>query len=292
MESMEIKSTLGNNALNNWMATTPGIEDLPLYKLALPGTHNAGCDWQASYALIPGAHWVACQHKSFHQQLNNGARALDIRLVLTNKGDGIDKLRIQHNGFLSSRTLGDLVTDINRFLSENPDEFIVLDFHELKGGDQPFDFAWFNKLMMHFLRDRIIPAKNRYSSLRQLKDISRTQRVLMHADWHHDLDFEWFNDQIEHAWIGTQTPSASDLQKYITKVMEFPPSSYRPWSLSATSYSALGGPVDIHTHLDKWFDPANSDWLLKCNIVNVDFIEESQLVSFCRTANLIKARRL
>ncbi|CAI8905470.1 phospholipase [Pseudomonas serboccidentalis] len=292
MQNTALDNNLLNNALNNWMSTTPGIDNLSLHRLTLPGTHNAGCDWKASYALIPGAHWVACQHTSFYDQLNNGARALDIRLVFNSKGEGLGKLQIQHNGFLSSRTLGNLVTDVERFLKDNPDEFIVLDFHELKGGDQPFDFAWFNKMILHFLRDRLIPARNRYSSLGQLKEISPSQRVVVHADWHHDLDFEWFNDQIEHAWIGTQTPSASDLQKYIAEVMASPPSPYRPWSLSATSFALLGGPVDIHSALDNWFDPAKSDWLLKCNIVNVDFIEESRLVSFCRIANMIKSGHL
>jgi 1-phosphatidylinositol phosphodiesterase len=74
-------------------------------------------------------------------------------------------------------------------------------------------------------------------------------------------------------------------------VLASPAYFYRPWSLSATSYAALGGPVDIHTDLDHWFDPAKSDWLRRCNIVNVDFIEESKLVEFSRTANLLKARQ-
>lgn len=284
--------TLDNYTLKNWMAATPAIDNLSLNQLTLPGTHNAGCDWQASYALVPGAHYLACQHNSFYEQLNNGARALDIRMVYDSKGEGLGKMRMQHDGYLSSRVFGGLITDLQRFLLENPDEFIVLDFHELKDGDQPFDFVWFNKTMTHFLRDRIIPPRNRHLSLGRLKDISPSQRVLVHANWHRDLDLQWFNQEVEHYWIGTQTPSASDLQKYIEKVLAYPPPSYYPWSLSATSYSLWGGPVDIHSDLDKWFDPANSDWLLKCNIVNVDFIEESRLVSFCRTANLLKARQL
>ncbi|MFJ2709501.1 phosphatidylinositol-specific phospholipase C domain-containing protein [Pseudomonas sp. NPDC087346] len=260
-------------SLNNWMAGTPAIDKLSLYKLALPGTHNAGCDWQASYALIPGAHWVACQHKAFYEQLNSGSRALDLRLVYKNNGEGLAKFRIQHNGFLSSRTLGNLVSDIERFLTENPEEFIILDFHELKEESHPFDYVTFNNMLLKSLNNRVIPSSNRHLSLAQLKNISRSQRILIHAGWHRELDNVWFNDKVQHQWIGTQTPGASDIQKFIAEVMVSPPSSYQPWSLSATCYAALGGPVDIHTHLDRWFDPANSDWLLKCNIVNVDFIE-------------------
>jgi 1-phosphatidylinositol phosphodiesterase len=280
---------LNNYAPENWMESTPGIDNLTLHTLALPGTHNAGCDWQASYALIPGRHWVACQHKSFYDQLKNGARALDLRWTYNHRSEGVEKYRIQHNGFLSSRTLGHLQTDVIRFLSENPDEFIIFDFHEMKDGDQAFDFVWFNKVFLHLLANRIIPSNNSHLSLRQLKDISPTQRILVHATRHHELNREWFCDKIEHAWIGTQTPSANDVKAFIGEVLAAPPSSYRPWSLSATSYTALGGPVDIHADLDLWFDPDKSDWLRRCNIVNIDFIEESKLVRFCRTANLIKS---
>lgn len=283
---------LNKNALNNWMSSTPAIDSLALHELTLPGTHNAGCDWQASYALVPGRHWVACQHKPFYDQLNHGARALDLRLTYDHEGDGLAKYRIQHNGFLSSRTFGHLLADVERFLTENPDEFIVFDFHEMKDGAQPFDFAWFNKIFLKFLGDRIIPVDNRHLSLRQLKSISPKQRILVHAGRHLDLDSEWFCDKVEHAWIGTQTPSAKDIQTFIGKVLASPPSSRRPWSLSATSYAALGGPVDIHSDLDSWFDPAKSDWLRKCNIVNVDFIEETRLVEFCRAANLLKVGQL
>jgi hypothetical protein len=68
-----------NYALNNWMAATPALDTLSLCELTLPGSHNAGCDWKASYPIIPGAHWLACQNDSFYAQLHNGARALDVR---------------------------------------------------------------------------------------------------------------------------------------------------------------------------------------------------------------------
>ena len=37
-----------------WMADAPDIDNLSLFEMTLPGAHNAGCDWDASYALIPG----------------------------------------------------------------------------------------------------------------------------------------------------------------------------------------------------------------------------------------------
>jgi 1-phosphatidylinositol phosphodiesterase len=281
--------TLNNYALNNWMAATPTIDTLSLCELTLPGTHNAGCDRKASYPTIPGAHWLACQHDSFYAQLNNGARALDVRLDFVFDEPGLGKFRFQHNGYRSSRTLGDLITDVDRFLQENPDEFIVLDFHELKGGQQPFDYHFFNAMMLRFLGERMIPSNNLHLSLGQLKKLSKVQRVLVAAEGYWQLDRTWFCEKIEHKWSGIADTNAAELEKHIIDVLKNPPGTWAPWSLSATCYSIAGGPVDIKGHLTWWFDLAKRDWATKCNIINVDFIEESKIVSYCRTASLIKA---
>lgn len=281
--------TLDNYALNNWMAATPNLDTLSLCELTLPGTHNAGCDWQASYALVPGAHWLACQHDSFYAQLNNGSRALDVRLDFDFDAPGLGKFRFQHNGYRSSRTLGNLVADVNRFLKENPDEFIILDFHELNDGHQAFDFAYFNSMMIHLLGYRIIPTGNLHLSLGQLKQISALERILVATPWNNALDQNIFCEKIEHKWSGIADTNVAELEKHIIEVLKNPPGQWAPWSLSATSYSVTGGPVDIKGHLTWWFDLDKRDWATKCNIINVDFIEESKIVSYCRAASLIKA---
>ncbi|KNH44148.1 phospholipase [Pseudomonas lini] len=285
-------STLENYALNNWMTATPTIDTLSLCELTLPGTHNAGCDWKASYPIIPGAHWLACQHDSFYAQLNNGARALDVRLDFDFEATAFGKFRFQHNGYRSSRNLQILIADINLFLRDNPDEFVILDFHELKNGKQPFDYSLFNTLFLGYLGNRIIPAGNMHLPLGDLKKISRDQRVLVAAPWDMALDRTWFCSKIEHKWSGIGDTNVDELEKHIIEVLKSPPGKWAPWSLSATSYGALGGPVDIHAQLDSWFDPAKSDWAEKCNIINVDFFEETKIVSYCRTVNLKKASNL
>ncbi|UVM47774.1 MULTISPECIES: phospholipase [unclassified Pseudomonas] len=273
---------------HNWMTVTPAIDNLSLLELTLPGTHNAGSDWKASYPLLsPPRHWLACQHDSFNAQLRHGSRALDVRLIWEPKAVGLGKFRVHHNGHRNSRTLGELITDIKAFLGQNPDEFIIVDFHELQGDS--FDFAYFNATILQLLGDQIIPAQNRHLSLGQLKEISAKQRVLVAAPPDSALDRRVFLERIRHKWIGNTIVGSADLQQYIVEVLKYPPGTWAPWSLSATSYSVLGGPVDIHTELDKWFDPQNSDWAIKCNIINVDFIEESKIVSCCRTVNLKKA---
>lgn len=277
-----------NFSPNNWMAVTPQIDSLSLLELTLPGTHNAGSDWQASYPFFgPPRHWLACQHDSFYAQLHNGARALDIRLSWDPKGVGLGKFRAQHNGFLNSRTLGDLLTDTRNFLDRNPDEFILIDFHQLEG--EGFNLVYFHDMVIHLLGDRIIPAHNQHLSLGQLKRISTQQRVLVAAPLPREVNRSVFLEQVMHKWSGNGITHSDELQHYISEVMKSPPGTWRPWSLSATSYSALGGPVDIHRELDRWFDPQTSDWAINCNIINVDFIEESRIVAYCRAVNLKKA---
>jgi len=276
-----------NYALNNWMSATPAIDGLTLGQLTLPGAHNSGSDWKASWPLIPGAHWLACQHDSFHAQLNQGARALDIRLTYDAGAEGLGKFRMHHNGYRNDRSLGHLVTDVNNFVSENPNEFIILDFHKLEG--DPFDFVYFNNMVIHFLGHRIIPPQNLSMSLAQLKKISPLQRILVAAPYNRALNRTVFCEEIEHKWSGSGVTDTAQLEQHIIGVMKAPPKTLSPWSLSATSYSALGGPVDIHKELDSWFDPNNSDWATKCSIINADFFNESQIVSYCRRVNLTKA---
>ena len=134
----------------------------------------------------------------------------------------------------------------------------------------------------------MIPSSNAFLTLGQLKQVSYAQRVLVATERHPDMDSSWFCQKIEHKWSGIATTSISELTTHITQVMKYPPRGL-PWSLSATSYSALGGPVNIRQQLDDWFDPAGRDWVLKSSIINADFFETSKLAQHCRTANMIKA---
>jgi len=274
--------------LNRWMSATPVIDNLSFADLVLPGAHNAGVDKKASYAAPGVSHWAACQSNSFYYQLTQGARALDLRLEYEVSQKGVATFWFHHNGFRSSRSLENLVTGVIRFLQENPDEFILLDFHELTSDKQPFDFKELNRFLLTHLGDRMIPCSNAFLTLGELKQTSSAQRVLVATERHPDIDSSWFCRQIEHKWSGIATTSISELTTHITRVMKYPPSGW-PWSLSATSYSALGGPVNIRQQLDDWFDPTGRDWTLKSSIINADFFETSKLVQHCWTANVIKA---
>ena len=271
-----------------WMKATPDIDTLTLGEMTLPGTHNAGCDKEASYALAPPRKYLICQDVPFFSQLSRGSRALDVRLFYDADAVGLAKFRFHHDNHLSSRTLGDLVSDIKDFLVKSNNEFIVLAFHKLNDGKEAFDFKYFNAMMREHLREQMIPTANRHLSLAKLKQISPLQRVLVAAPRHRDLDYNWFCEKIEHKWIGETFVNPGELNRYIAEVMKKPPVQGEFWSLSATCYDAFG-PEEIRDHLDSWFDTEKSDWATKCNIINFDFISHSKIVSYCRVANLIKA---
>lgn len=287
--------------LYEWMNAAPEIDTLSLNELTLPGTHNAGCDLEADYSNVFTRNWFACQDVSFYSQLNRGARALDVRLVYNPHANGLEKFRFVHDKTWSSRTLADLIRDIKAFLERSFNEFIILDFHKIEHGAEPFDFKYFNEVMKVQLGEHIIPTGNRHLTLGQLKDVSRLQRVLVTGPANRHLDRTVFGAQITHQWAGSDflkvvgdtleqiaQPQHTRLQAFIARVLAEPPEKSAPWSLSAAIYDA-GGPVRMLDQLDTWFDPDNSDWAEKCSIINFDFIKNSKLVYFCYQANIKKA---
>lgn len=273
---------------HQWMADSPLLDKLSLFEMTLPGAHNAGCDWEASYALIPGKNWLACQDVSFYSQLNRGARALDLRLIYNSEANHLGRFRFHHNGYTSSRTLEDLVRDLKGFQERSRNEFIVLDFHELSSVNDPFNHAQFKSALLEQLGERIIPSENLHLTLGQLKAINPLQRIMVAAPMTWETQESRFESPIQHKWIGQTQVNTTDLHGYIKGVLSNPVSTRRPWSLSATSFT-LGGPQRILDSLDEWFDPGKTDWARKCNIINFDFIKNSNIVRFCQMANLQKA---
>lgn len=278
--------------LNNWMSLSPAIDVFNLAELTLPGAHNAGVDKKATYRLPGVSHWAACQTNSFYYQLTRGARALDLRLEYDIASNGVGTFWFHHNGYRSSRSLENLITNVIRFLQENPDEFILLDFHGLEPGGRSFDHQEFNRMLVTHLGERMIPVANARLTLAQLKQRNRLQRVMVAAPFDAAFDRSLFHDYISHQWRGIGATSADELKEYLTYVMASPPARYRPWSLSATSYHGLLGPVNISHYLNEWFDPNASPWATHCSIINADFFETSDLVVNCWLANMIKAGAL
>ncbi|APC19000.1 phospholipase [Pseudomonas frederiksbergensis] len=274
-----------------WMSETRYMDRLSIGEIVWPGAHNSGVDRDASYPLHIAAisNWVVCQDGPFIQQLNEGVRALDLRFHADEHWMGIKKFHTFH-GPATGRSLSELIKSLKYFLNENPDEFIILDLHELKtlNGDA-FDYKTFNTVIMNELGLRLIPEKNKSLTLGELKKLSRQQRIVLAAAWHPDFNSPLYWGGISHQWSGTDITPPNELKQHIARTLKSPPSGAMPWSLSATSYELLVGVKRITTELNEWFGPT-SGWAPKCSIINVDFFGDSSLIDYCWESNMIKGR--
>ncbi|CAL1542477.1 unnamed protein product [Lymnaea stagnalis] len=134
-----------------WMTSlgsySPTLLDLPLTKLAIPGSHNSGTfNLDASGGLSPGTsadvinlvnnptvgplakgvvhRWSVCQSLDFIKQLNAGVRYFDLRVATK---DASEDLYFVHQLFGLKVT--ELTESIVKFLQEHPHEVIFLDFN-------------------------------------------------------------------------------------------------------------------------------------------------------------------
>lgn len=98
---------------NNWAT----LSNRKLNELSIPGTHDTG-----TWTVTGNAQ---CQVMDVRTQLNAGIRFLDIRLELLS-GLGTDKLEIYHGLSPMGVYFSDVLAACQDFLSENPNEAIIM----------------------------------------------------------------------------------------------------------------------------------------------------------------------
>ncbi|MCI1245164.1 MAG: phosphatidylinositol-specific phospholipase C [Bacilli bacterium] len=101
----------------DWMAALPS--DRPLSSLSLPGTHDSG----ATHSLFDSA--GKCQDASIREQLDYGARFLDIRL----KGVD-DSLSLYHGPIDQRLSFASVLSSCYAFLNAHSSETIVMSVKE------------------------------------------------------------------------------------------------------------------------------------------------------------------
>ncbi|SEM46785.1 1-phosphatidylinositol phosphodiesterase [Pseudomonas sp. ok272] len=271
-----------------WMSATSSIDKLTLTELVWPGAHNAGIDFDVPFSpsIRLLANWFVCQNRPFIQQLNEGVRALDLRFHCDEHWLGIKKFHTFHGAKLfNGRSLSELIKSLTFFLDNNPDEFIILDIHELRGlDDKRFDYKGFHDVIMSELGERLIPERNSHFTLGELKKFSPRQRIVLAIEGHPDLYSATYWRKIKHAWSGKDIISPNELKQHIQDTLSYPSQKNVLWSLSATCYGELAGVKRITQELNEWFGPTSA-WAPKCSIINADFITDTDLVDYCRQVN-------
>ncbi|MCU1759884.1 phospholipase [Pseudomonas sp. 14P_8.1_Bac3] len=268
------------------MSNVLDIDTLKLTDIVWPGTHNAGMDKKAPNHEVVFGTWTTCQNDSFAWQLANGARAFDLRLGYKQARDQAI-FYFHHSGFQSHRVLDDLIEAVLAFLDRNPDEFIVLDFHQL-GDDKPFNAIMLGEILLRRLGERAIPYTDVFKTVGELKQASPLRRIVMAAPSVPGMNGVYFWPRITHKWTGTRFTDTEALQRHITATLKEISSATFLWSLSATSYTFLSGPQHLKVQINDWFN-TTGDWVTRCSIINTDFFDESEIVRYCWSATSMKA---
>lgn len=102
---------------NDWMSKLD--PNKKLRDVVIPGTHNSASSTISKWSLFSGV--AACQNLTVRQQLNAGARYLDVR-VCGHKND-----IVTCHGIVKGGKLAGIVEEVNEFLCDNPKEFVTVE---------------------------------------------------------------------------------------------------------------------------------------------------------------------
>lgn len=278
-------------SLNNrgWMqAIYNDIKHLKLHELTLPSSHNAGMD-RASLGPI-GGNWAVTQDYTFRHQLNFGARVLDLRIadysdievggpsrLPTNKFK--EDIRLEH--VLPGRKLSDCVSAVRTFAETNRGEIIILDVHSYSPGRNLRNALGRCKAQLNKLSHLLLPSTASNMTLEQIRQNYPGRNVII--CW--TQGGYWTS--IKHQWIGKNLASPNELIQYIKRARHQRPQRVLS-SLSATAYSAMGGPMRLKKGDAVWTEVFRPGQPL-FNIINVDFIQDTGVIQSCIQLN--KARK-
>ena len=106
--------------LKTWMLE---FQDKNLFDLILPGTHNS-TSYDLTYSSFIIGNRISCQRNQILKQLEDGIRAIDLRIIaVKNEDDEIEFWTGHGNRFLPMQPV---IDTIFQFLQDNPSEFIFL----------------------------------------------------------------------------------------------------------------------------------------------------------------------
>ncbi|HEX8869114.1 MAG TPA: hypothetical protein VF821_25870, partial [Lentzea sp.] len=169
--------------VSDWMGTLPGIADIPLTELPVPGTHDSATStlsgdspWSQAgrgdigdiVDVIPrsvAASWSKAQPTGVGQQLRDGIRYLDLRL--TREPDGF--VYLEHG--LRGPRLDQVLAEIGEFVRSHPREVVLVGLNRYTAFDD-HGYAQVRDGVVREFGGRIAPPDAR-ATLRQLWDLGR-----------------------------------------------------------------------------------------------------------------------
>lgn len=257
---------------NNWMELfAPCIQNLHLNELTLPGTHDASTYCADSISQS----WVQTQYQNINQQLNQGIRSLDLRLML-GSGSGDDQFVMCHGSFALPLKLVDVLNQVTQFLASNPQEIVILDLHDFEGNWTTQNYQDLSNVIIKTIgQDQLIPP---LGISQTLKDIWQTSgRVVVGSlefdssvsNWLQQNTPFWSNS-IKQYWCGSSVTDWSSVQSYLQQQIDSisQPNNFL-WSLMAQyNYKVGGVPANVPKELSSFFAGLNG---IKSNIIATDW---------------------
>jgi hypothetical protein len=167
---------IGSSKNNDWMSKLDASKKLR--DVVIPGTHNSASSTISKWSLFSGV--AKCQNMTVYQQLNQGARYLDMRVC--GREDDI----VTCHGIVKGVKLSDVVDEVKAFLCDNQNEFVIVEIKD----ESPMTSSQ-KHLILHLIRSTFGESMISYADLQtwfQLKhvtmnDIRRRQKnvlVLIH----------------------------------------------------------------------------------------------------------------
>ncbi|MFJ7314491.1 hypothetical protein ACIQVE_17375 [Pseudomonas sp. NPDC098747] len=254
---------------SRWMTDIgPDLECLKLHDVVMPMAHNAGVDQDG--AGWPADQWAACQNHTFNHQLAHGIRALDLRLHW--KGS---RLMFQHGGYDAGRQLYQCIAQVADFVTRNPGEIVILNFHELTVDEWDFNRAF--RGYTHLC----IPSSARNMTIGQIRRRFPGRSIIVARN--NPPDYCW--PKINSSWTGNDLNDQFQLRDHINKEMATFPKG-RLYPIFACGYSWLG-PVRYNSNAAFWsaffnkLGTGNYRQASVGNIIYCDFFEATGVVNRC-----------
>lgn len=266
------------NWATNWMELfAPCIQNLCLNELTLPGAHDASTYCASGVTQ----YWVQTQYQNINQQLSQGIRDLDLRMMVTT-GTGDNQFVMCHGSVQLNLTLVAFLNQVTQFLSSNPQEIVILDLHDFQGTWTTQNYQDVANLIISTIGENyLLPPSAFNQTLEQIWATSG--RVVVGAwefpssvsNWIQQNTPFWSN-AVHQYWCGESVTNWSDVANYLqTTLNGFTEPQNELSSLMAQynystnqSITAYGVPVNIPVEISNFFAGSNG---LQSNIIATDW---------------------
>lgn len=275
-----ICTPFNNAARSSWMGTYQTVAGLRIQDAIIPGTHQSGFDKQAPYVNS----METCQDVSPHAQLHAGIRALDIRVQFYSGYPSGDPRRfsIFHDKNSGRTVEGDIVQAVINLHSAASQEIVILDFHQFKNFTEVAHKELTGILKRRFGQKIISPSLSELV-IGQLWWLKKNVVIAYNAT-PRDTRF-WAG--VNQRWIGSNTPSSSELKRFIDRVAQETKPRGELRSIQAAKYVwPFHVPDDMSSNVMSWFAAGDSNSpIMKFYIINTDWSLRHRFVDNCIYAN-------